>query len=69
LRDGTPLLGGVLARDPDATRYGQRATHDLGDTLRAPELLTGLRGWTPQQYENWLATVIDRLLPGPDQPT
>ena len=32
-------------------------------------LLTGLRGWTPQQYETWLADVIDRLLPGPDQPT
>jgi AcrR family transcriptional regulator len=31
------------------------------------QLLTGLRGWTPQQYENWLAGVIDRLLPGPDQ--
>jgi AcrR family transcriptional regulator len=32
------------------------------------QLLTGLRGWTPQQYEDWLAGVIDRLLPGPDQP-
>ena len=31
-------------------------------------LLTDLRGWTPQQYENWLAGVIDRLLPGPEQP-
>jgi AcrR family transcriptional regulator len=31
------------------------------------QLLTQLRGWTPQQYENWLAGVIDRLLPGPDQ--
>jgi AcrR family transcriptional regulator len=31
------------------------------------QLLTGLRGWTPQQYENWLADVIDKLLPGPDQ--
>lgn len=31
------------------------------------QLLTGLRGWTPQQYENWLAGVIDRLLPGPGQ--
>jgi len=26
------------------------------------ELLTGLRGWTPQQYERWLAGVIDKLL-------
>ena len=33
------------------------------------QLLTELRGWTPQQYENWLATVIDRLLPDPDQPS
>jgi AcrR family transcriptional regulator len=32
------------------------------------QLLTGLRGWTPQQYEAWLAGVLDRLLPGPDQP-
>jgi AcrR family transcriptional regulator len=32
------------------------------------QLLTGLRGWTPQQYETWLAGVIERLLPGPDQP-
>jgi AcrR family transcriptional regulator len=31
------------------------------------QLLTGLRGWTPQQYENWLTDVIDKLLPGPDQ--
>jgi hypothetical protein len=30
-------------------------------------MLTELRGWTPQQYENWLADVIERLLPGPDQ--
>ena len=33
------------------------------------QLLTEFRGWTPQQYEDWLAGVIDRLLPGPDQPT
>jgi AcrR family transcriptional regulator len=26
------------------------------------ELLTDLRGWTPRQYERWLAGVIDRLL-------
>lgn len=32
------------------------------------QLLTELRGWTPQQYEMWLADVLDRLLPGPDQP-
>jgi AcrR family transcriptional regulator len=32
------------------------------------QLLTELRGWTPQQYEDWLAGVIDRLLPDPDQP-
>jgi AcrR family transcriptional regulator len=25
-------------------------------------LLTELRGWTPEQYETWLADVIDRLL-------
>ncbi len=31
------------------------------------QLLTGLRGWTPQQYEDWLAGVIDRLLPAPGQ--
>ena len=30
------------------------------------QMLTELRGWTPQQYENWLADVIQRLLPGPD---
>jgi AcrR family transcriptional regulator len=28
-------------------------------------LLTALRGWTPQQYETWLADVIDRLLRDP----
>jgi AcrR family transcriptional regulator len=33
------------------------------------QLLTELRGWTVQQYEDWLAGVIDRLLPGPDQPS
>jgi len=31
------------------------------------QMLTELRGWTPRQYENWLADVIERLLPGPDQ--
>jgi hypothetical protein len=31
------------------------------------QMLTELRGWTPQQYESWLADVIERLLPGPDQ--
>ncbi|MDX2708743.1 TetR/AcrR family transcriptional regulator [Streptomyces sp. NBC_00510] len=25
-------------------------------------LLTGISGWTPQQYEQWVAGVIDRLL-------
>ncbi len=30
-------------------------------------LLTELRGWTPQQYETWLAGAIDRLLHHPDQ--
>jgi AcrR family transcriptional regulator len=33
------------------------------------QLLTELRGWTVQQYEDWLVGVIDRLLPGPDQPS
>jgi hypothetical protein len=32
-------------------------------------LLTALRGWTPQQYETWLADVIDRLLRDPGQRT
>jgi hypothetical protein len=27
------------------------------------QLLTDLRGWTPQQYETWLAYVLDRLFP------
>jgi AcrR family transcriptional regulator len=36
-------------------------------TVEVYQLLTGLRGWTPQQYESWLADVIERLLPGPDQ--
>ena len=30
------------------------------------QMLTELRGWTPRQYESWLADVIERLLPGPD---
>ena len=33
------------------------------------QLHTELRGWTVQPYEDWLAGVIDRLLPGPDQPS
>jgi AcrR family transcriptional regulator len=33
------------------------------------QLLTRLRGWTPQQYETWLADVIDRLLRDPGQRT
>jgi AcrR family transcriptional regulator len=38
-------------------------------TVEVYQLLTELRGWTPQQYEDWLAGVIDRLLPGPGQPS
>jgi hypothetical protein len=30
------------------------------------QMLTELRGWTPHEYEHWLADVIQRLLPGPD---
>ena len=30
------------------------------------QMLTELRGWTPRQYEHWLADVVERLLPGPD---
>ena len=33
------------------------------------QLLTALRGWTPQQYETWLADVIDRLLRDPAKRT
>jgi AcrR family transcriptional regulator len=32
-------------------------------------LLTALRGWNPQQYQTWLADVIDRLLRDPGQRT
>jgi hypothetical protein len=32
------------------------------------QLLTDLRGWTPHQYETWLADVLDRLLPMSAQP-
>jgi AcrR family transcriptional regulator len=31
------------------------------------ELLTGLRGWTPQQYQRWLAGVINQFLPERDR--
>jgi hypothetical protein len=27
-------------------------------------MLTDLRGWTPEQYEGWLADAIDRLVDG-----
>jgi AcrR family transcriptional regulator len=53
---------------------GRTVTAEQADGLWAVlavevyQLLTGLRGWTPQQYEDWLAGVIDRLVPGPDQP-
>jgi len=33
------------------------------------QLLTGLQGWTPRQYEMWLADVIDRLLRDPGHRT
>jgi hypothetical protein len=29
-------------------------------------MLTDLRGWTAQQYEDWVATTIDRLTAGSD---
>jgi AcrR family transcriptional regulator len=31
-------------------------------TVEVYDLLTGLRGWSRQQYERWLADVIDKLL-------
>jgi AcrR family transcriptional regulator len=31
------------------------------------ELLTRLRGWTPQRYQRWLAGVIDQFLPERDR--
>jgi hypothetical protein len=35
---------------------------------RPGQLLTELSGWTPQQYQTWVAAVIDRLLDqAPDQ--
>jgi hypothetical protein len=48
---------------------GRRVTDQEVDGLWAVmavevyELLTMVRGWTPRQYERWLATVIERLLP------
>jgi AcrR family transcriptional regulator len=48
---------------------GRRVTDQEVDGLWAVmavevyELLTTLRGWTPRQYERWLAAVIERLLP------
>jgi AcrR family transcriptional regulator len=53
---------------------GRTVTEEEADGLWAVlavevyQLLTGLRGWTPRQYEDWLADVIERLTLGPDQP-
>ena len=53
---------------------GRTVTEEEADGLWAVlavevyQLLTGLRGWTPRQYEDWLAGVIERLALGPDQP-
>jgi AcrR family transcriptional regulator len=53
---------------------GRTVTEEEADGLWAVlavevyQLLTGLRGWTPGQYEDWLADVIERLTLGPDQP-
>jgi AcrR family transcriptional regulator len=47
---------------------GRTATRQERDGLWAVlavevyQLLTGLSGWTPQQYQTWAATVVDRLL-------
>ena len=47
---------------------GRSVTRETCDGLWAVmavevyELLTSLRGWTPQQYEQWLTGVINQLL-------
>jgi AcrR family transcriptional regulator len=47
---------------------GHRVSEQRGDALWAVvdiglyRLLTDLRGWSPEQYETWLADAIDRLL-------
>lgn len=49
---------------------GHRVTPEESDALWAVldigvyRMLTDLRGWTPHQYETWLAGTIDRLLDG-----
>jgi hypothetical protein len=53
---------------------GRAATRQERDGLWAVgavevyQLLTELSGWTPRQYQTWVAAVIDRLLDqAPDQ--
>lgn len=49
---------------------GHPVTPEQADALWAVldigvyRMLTDLRGWTPHQYETWLANAIDRLLDG-----
>lgn len=49
---------------------GREVTPEQCDALWAVldvgvyRMLTDLRGWTPDQYETWVADVIDRLLAG-----
>jgi AcrR family transcriptional regulator len=54
---------------------GRAVTREEGDLLWAVtavevyELLTDVRGWSPQRYVQWLTGAIDRLLPGSDGDT
>jgi AcrR family transcriptional regulator len=48
----------------------QRDAADLIHALMSPEvyrLLVGDRGWTPDRYEQWLATTLTQQLTGPGQ--
>jgi AcrR family transcriptional regulator len=64
---GQARIARVLAR-AHALRAGlrERAAADLIHALMSPEvyaLLVGDRGWTPEQYEQWLAaTLVQQLI-------
>jgi hypothetical protein len=56
--DGMALITGRRPSEEECD--GLWALLDIG----VYRMLTDLRGWSPQQYETWLADAIDRLLDG-----
>lgn len=61
------FIGALAAKTPLRDGMDQATAVDIALALQSPEIitfLTGQRGWSPEKYEQWLASaLISELLP------